>query len=109
MPVSFIVTINNQTIYTCNKEPLPGRLRRYLDEMDRGMENGVQLGDEWVDTPSDFQKQQYIAMHLINALDKKDNDQARTLAFYLSNRYGALTEINVIQQDDLFNLKLITE
>jgi len=109
MPVSFIVTLNNQTIYTCNSQPLPARLRRYLDEMDRHMENGVQLGDQRVDSPSDFQKQQYIAMYLIDALDKEDSDQVQTLSFYLSSRYESLTEIKVTQQDDLFNLKLITK
>ena len=109
MPVSFVVTLNNQIIHTCNKQPLPGRLRRFLDEMDRDMQNGVQLGDHWVESPSDFQKQQYIAMYLVNALEKKDNEQVQTLSFYLSSRDEFLGEVKVTQQDDLFNLKLITK
>ncbi len=106
MSSRFIVTINNQTVYTWNEPRTPARMRRYLDEMDADMEQGIQLGENRVSSPSDYQKQQYVAMMLLRALDQKKPNLADVMAAYLSNRCETLKEIraNVDAQSIDFEL-----
>jgi len=109
MPNSFVVTLNNQIVYTYKDVPVPARLRRYFDEMDQHMESGVQLGDAFVKQPSNFQRQQYVAMDLMHRIEKKDSQTIEVLSAYLMRRNKALIEINIISKDDMFNMKLITK
>lgn len=109
MPHGFSVTLNNLTVYTYKDKPAPGRLRRYLDEMDIHMESGVQLGENFIAQPSDFQRQQYVAMDLIHSLEKKDSQIIEVLSAYLMKRNSNLIEIYVSLKDDFFNMKLITK
>jgi len=109
MPQGFIVSLNNQIIYTYKDIPAPARLRRYLDEMDLHMGKGVQLGDAFIAQPSEFQRQQYVAMDLIHNLEKKDSQIIEVLSAYLMKRNSSLIEINVSSKDDIFNMKFITK
>ena len=108
MSHGFIVTLNNQTIHEYNETRIPGRLKRYLDEMDQGMEMGVQLGDHWQDHPTDFQKQQYVAMVLFRGLQKKDSNLVNIVSAYLQDRYKSLSEINIDQSEDLIDLQIVS-
>ena len=105
----FIVTLNDQVIYTYTPVPLPGRLRRYHNEMDIQMDAGVNLAEHWIDQPSAFQKQQYVAMTLFNALEQKDTNLVNVVSSFLSGRYQSITEIRVTEKDDVFNLSIISE
>lgn len=109
MAYGFIVTLNKQTVYTYKDIPAPARLRRYLDEMDLHMENGVQLGDAFIAQPSDYQRQQYVAMDLIHSLEKKDSQIIEVLSTYLMKRNAKLIEISVSLKNDVFNMQLITK
>lgn len=104
MSKSFTVTLNNQTIHKYSEERIPGRLMRYLDEMESDMQKGIQLGDNWQADPSDIQKQQYVAIVLLDGLQKKDSNLVNVTSAYLLNRNESLSEINITQQDGLFNL-----
>ncbi len=107
MSTGFIVTINNQMVYECNDTRQPARLRRHLDEIDNKLSQGIQLGDSWVDTPNDLQKQQYTAMILIDSLDKNKEDLVNIMSVYLCKRYPALKEIRASRTDDQFTFTLI--
>jgi hypothetical protein len=109
MTNGFVVTLNNQIIHAYKDIPAPARLRRCFDEMDQTMGSGVQLGDAFVKQPSDFQRQQYIAMDLVHCIEKKDLQTVEVLSAYLVKRNTALIEINVISKDDMFSMKLITK
>lgn len=88
---------------------MPGRLRRYLDEMDQDMALGIMLGDQPVATPDAYQKQQYVAMQLLFAIDQHNKNLAQVLCCYLQKRNPELIEVRVTEQGDEFNLKLVTQ
>ncbi len=106
MNSNFSVTLNGRLIYSYSKKSVPARLRRFLDEMDLDMTNGVVLGDDRVDTPDDFQKLQYIAMQLFHALDNKDLNHAEVMSAYLMSRSNNLSAIIIESDNDIINLKL---
>lgn len=108
MSHGFLVTLNRQVIFEYNLTRAPARVRRYLDEMDHDMQQGIKLGDEWIEAPTDFQMQQYVAMTLLNGLDRNDSNLVNVMASYLVDRMPELEEIRVEESGELFNLKLIT-
>ncbi len=103
----FIVSVNTQIVYECNDTRFPARLRRHLDEIETDISEGIQLGDNWVDQPDAFQKQQYIAMVLLNALDKQDTNLVKLLSAYLVSRYTNLGEIRATSSGDFYSFSLI--
>ena len=105
--MSFTVTLNHVIIFESTSSRLPGRLRRHIDQIDADMDKGIQLGEIFNKQPDHFAKCQYIAMNLVNALEKKNINLVNLLSFYLQDRMPDLTEIKVTQDNDLFNLKLI--
>lgn len=107
MKNSFNVSLNQQIIYTYTSKPSPARLRRYLDEMDDDMQQGIFLGDERVSSPSEFQRIQYVAVKLFFAIEDKDFNLAEVMSAYLMNRSKQLSKINIEQADDVFNLNLM--
>jgi len=108
MSNSFIVTIDSKVIHQYEETRNPARLRRYLDELDLHMEEGVQLGEIFVNNPDTFQKQQYIAMLLIQALDENNSNNVNVYSAYLLRSGPDLSEVNVSLQGDMCSLKLIT-
>lgn len=109
MTGDFIVRVNNQIVHSHKSTPIPARLRRFFEEMDRDMLNGVQLGDDFIAEPSDFQKQQYIASILINSLESNDLNTVQIMSAYLSRCNLQLTEIFVTSNENIFNMTLITK
>ena len=109
MSNSFIVSLNNQTVYEFNETRHPARLRRHLEEIDENLNQGIQLGDQWLDKPDAFQKQQYIAMVLLNALDQNNSDLVSLMSAFLSNKYSQLKEIRATSNEDYFNFTLISK
>lgn len=109
MPEAFNVTLNNQTIFQASQDRLPGRVRRYLDEMDQDMDTGIMLGEQPVATPDAYQKQLYVAMQLLIAIDDHNKNLAQVLCCYLQERNPQLIEVRVTEQDGEFNLKLVAQ
>jgi len=109
MSKGFVISLNNQIVHTYKDIPAPARLRRYFDEMDQTMESGVQLGDAFVEQPTDYQRQQYVAIDLIHHIEEIDSQIVQVLSAYLMKRNSQLIEIKVTSKDDVFNMKFITK
>jgi len=109
MPAAFNVSLNNQTIFQASPDRMPGRVRRYLDEMDQDMDMGIMLGEQPIAAPNAHQKQQYVAMQLLIAIDQHNKNLAQVLCCYLQARNPQLIEVRVTEQGDEFNLKLVTQ
>lgn len=109
MSKAFKVSLNNQTIHTYSEPRIPGRLMRYIDEMNSDMDKGIQLGEQWVTTPSSLQKIQYVSMILLDSLQNNDVNLINVTSAFLANQFDSETEIQFTQQDDLFNLKITSK
>jgi len=107
MKNSFNVTLNEKIIYSYSEKASPARLRRFLDEIDQDMAQGIQLGDRNETNPSLIQKQQYVSMRLFHAIEKNNSNLTELLSAYLMSRNPDLKEISIIEKDNLLNLKLI--
>ncbi len=103
----FNLTLNKKIIYTYVEKPVPARLRRYLDEIDSDMDQGISFGGVLVNKPTEFQKLQYIAMTLFHALDRHDLNLVEIMSAYLLSRKNELKEVYITQSNEIVNLKLL--
>jgi len=102
------VVINGQAVieYDRNK-PLPGLQRRYLDQLDQDMDEGFMLGDVRVDDPNAVQRAQFIANHLVNAIEDDNDAVIAATCAYLANRLPSLKQVRATDSDEGMTIDLI--
>lgn len=106
--MGFVVNLNNQMIYKYKETRIPGRLLRHLDRMEKDMQNGINLGGQWVESPSELQKHQYVALVLFDSLQNNNSNLVNITSAYLLDRKKSLSQINITQHEDQFALNLIS-
>ena len=89
-----LVIFNNEAVLEYDRsKPMPGQQRQYLDRMDERMDQGIQLGDTFIETPNPLQRAQFVANSLVNSLLKQNFDQAVAMCTFLGKRMPDLQQI----------------
>ena len=93
------VIINDEAILEFDRaKPVPGHQRQYLDKMDARMDQGIQLGADFIKSPNALQRSQFVANSLINALQNDDDGIASAMCTYLAKRMPDLQQIKCVSQ-----------
>ena len=79
---------------------LPGKQRDYLDRMDQDMNDGIQLGEEYVVAPTQIQRAQFIALHLVQALLADNEQYIVASCAYLADRLPELKQVKAVTKPD---------
>ncbi len=88
------VVVNGEPILEFDrKKPVPGHQRQYLDNMDAQMDQGVQLGDDFIESPNALIRSQFVANSLVNMLFKEQYSTAIAMCTYLAKRMPELQQI----------------
>jgi len=88
------VVINDEPILKFDrKKPVPGHQRQYLDNMDAQMDQGIQLGPDFIDEPNALQRSQFVANSLVKMLFKEQYSTAIAMCTYLAKRLPDLQQI----------------
>ncbi|CAA6818319.1 MAG: Unknown protein [uncultured Thiotrichaceae bacterium] len=91
------VVINDAPILEFDRsKPVPGQQRRYLDNMDSRMENGIQLNGDFIATPDASQRSQFVASSMVNALFAENYSLAIAMCTWLAERIPDLKQVQVI-------------
>ncbi|VAW74344.1 hypothetical protein MNBD_GAMMA15-1341 [hydrothermal vent metagenome] len=72
---------------------LPTQQLAYLDRMDLKMDEGVALGGETVAQPDRLQRAQFVALHLLEAMQDGDDALIAASCAYLANRLPDLHQV----------------
>ncbi len=95
------VIINDEAILEFDRsKPVPGHQRQYLDKMDARMDQGIQLGADFIKAPNALQRSQFVANSLINALQNDDDGIASAMCTYLAKRMPDLQQIKCASQNN---------
>jgi len=86
---------------------LTGIQRRFLDEMDLDMKNGIVINDELIPSPNKMQRENYVAMNLLYAIENKNDDMVSTTCNYLIHRLPELKEIYYAKKESEITMELI--
>jgi hypothetical protein len=102
------ITFNDKIALEYDRETrLPGKRRQFLDMMDQDMNEGVLIGGDLVEYPNLNQRAKYVAMNLIDGLDKNDNALVSITCAYLGHRVPDLKEIKASECEDGISMELI--
>ena len=87
--------------------PLSEYQKDYLENMDRKMDNGIQLGDKEIDQPDTMQKVKFVAGNLLHAM--KADDEAMSAAFcsYIATRMPDLDQVKITDIKDEISIELV--
>lgn len=94
MSDGMVVLVNGEALFEYDRaKVLPEQQKQYLDRMDQKMEAGIQLGDETVVNPDQQQRAQFVALTLLNAIEKDDEASIAAMSAYLAVRYPDLKQV----------------
>lgn len=79
---------------------LPVKQRDFLDRMDRDMDAGIQLGNQFIDQPDLIQRAQFIALHLIRSLLADNEQHIAASCAYLATRLPDLKQVKAVTKPD---------
>jgi len=95
------VIVNDEPVLEFDrKKPVPGHQRQYLDNMDSQMDQGIQLGNDFIKQPNALQRSQFVANSLINHLLKDEYSVAIAMCTYLGKRMPELQQIKCKNDKD---------
>ena len=66
---------------------------QYLDQMDKKMDQGIILGQESINNPSQQQRAQYVAFTLLSGIDKDNEATIAAMTSYLALRLPELKQV----------------
>jgi len=86
---------------------LPAHQSTYLDRMDKKMDEGIALGGEAVKSPDQLQRAQFVALHLLEAMQDGDDGLIAASCAYLANRLPDLRQVKASLAGDEVSAELV--
>ena len=95
MDISLLyVIVNDEALLEFDRsKPVPSHQLQYLDNMDSQMDQGIQLGSDFIKQPNALQRSQFVANALVNHLFKDEYSVAIAMCTYLAKRMPDLKQI----------------
>jgi hypothetical protein len=90
--LAIVINGESQIEYDRNKS-LPGQQLKFLDKMDTDMDEGIVLGGVTIESPSELQRAQFVALHLVNAIQDSNQQLASAMCSYLAVRIPELKQV----------------
>jgi hypothetical protein len=100
--------IVDEQLYELNvPDALLGEAAGFFGQMDRDLDQGVQMGREWVDRPSREQRCQAVANKLLTALENENPRLGRLMAGYLLSRLPGLDTVELDITGEIQNTRFV--
>jgi hypothetical protein len=88
------VVVNDAPLLEYDRsKPVPGQQKRYLDNMDKRMDQGIELNGSMVADPDPTQRSQFVANSMINALFSENYSLAIAMCTWLAERIPELKQV----------------
>lgn len=88
------IFVNERRVFSFERSlGVPGRQRQFLQQMDRDMDDGIELGGEWISEPDVKHRSYFVVGELLRALDRGNQVLAATLCTYLVTRMPQLKAV----------------
>jgi hypothetical protein len=99
--------IIDDELYTLNvpEEIIRGATDTF-DKIDRELDNGWQMGRDWVESPGLEDRIRIVGDKLLTALEREDHDLGRVMAAYILNRAPDLDTLTVDTSGEIRNSEL---
>jgi len=102
------ISIDNQPQLEYDRsQGLPDNQLVYLDRMDKQMDAGIQIDGEQVARPDTLQRAQFVAVHLVEALQQGNEALIVASCAYLARRLPDLKQVKAVPVEAGFSLELV--
>lgn len=99
--------IIDDELYTLNvPDELLSKASDFFDKMDSDMDQGWQMGRDWVLQPDRVQRLQIVGNKLLTALEREDHDLGRLMAAYILSRAPDLDCIDLDTEGEMQNTEV---
>ncbi|MDA3869390.1 MAG: hypothetical protein PF589_05480, partial [Gammaproteobacteria bacterium] len=88
-------------------KPLSDYQLTYLDEMDRKMEEGIDIDGEAVSSPELHQKIQFVTANMISAIKADNEEMTSALCSYLATRMPDLKQIKITEENEGMSVDMV--
>jgi hypothetical protein len=103
-----VVVVNGEPqLHYDRRKNLPEPQHRYLRRMDEQMDAGVHLGGQWLENPDALQRAQFVAVHLIEAMQSDQEDVIAASCAYLASRLPDLKQVKAKLAGTGFAVELV--
>ena len=93
------VTLNGVAQLEYNRnQALPAQQELYLEKMDQKMDDGIQVGHDFIDQPDLNQRAQFVAGNLAHAILSDNEAMCAALSAYLACRLPELKQVKISNQ-----------
>lgn len=108
MSEKLIVVMNGQPVIEYDRNVrLPGHQRQFLDKMDLDMEKGLEMNGQLSTDPDLGMRAQYIAMHLVRAINDENDSMISAMCAYLATRLPDLKKVKADEQGENISIDLV--
>jgi len=108
MSNKLIVVLNGQPVIEYDRNiRLPGHQRSFLDKMDMDMDKGISINGQSTTSPDLGVRSQYIAMHLIQAIQNDNEAMISAMCAYLANRIPDLKKVVADEHGENISIDLV--
>jgi hypothetical protein len=99
--------IIDDELYTLNvPDEILSQAMEFFDKMDSDMDQGWQMGRDWVRHPDRVQRLQIVGNKLLTALEREDHDLGRMMAAYILSRAPDLDSIDLDTEGEMQNTEV---
>ena len=104
------VFVNCEPVFEYDKNtPLEDSKLTYLDDMDRGMDRGIRMQGEMIDSPDNTQRARFVVLNMIKALQQDKQAIVQASCAYLANRIPGLTEVHANDAEGRIDIELVEQ
>ena len=91
-----VVLVDGQVLIEFDHaKPVPDNQLAYLDQMDRRMDEGIELQGEFIADPNEEQRAKFVAQNMAMLLGEGQDQAAVAMCTYLGVRRPALKQVKI--------------
>jgi len=79
----------------------------FFDKMDRDMDNGWQMGRQYVAAPDTIMRGQIVASRLLIAIESGNTAMIQAMAGYILSRIPDTVRVNIDTTGDMVNTEIV--
>lgn len=99
MSHQLVILLNDESqLQYDRRKPLLESQRKFLDKMDRELQQGVVINNQSIKQPDLQQRAQFVALNLIQAIQTNDEQKAAAMCAYLAVFLPDLKQVKAEQQ-----------
>ena len=104
------IYVNEQIVYEYDRDMhIEDQKLVFLDNMDTDMERGIKIQGELITSPDKQQREKFVVMNLIKALQQENMAVISASCAYLVHRHPALLEVHVHDHESGINITFVDE